>query len=148
MFPTEFRCSICKHFGIFWIIIEKAETAELVRLLGNEQADVAKAAALALRYKGFSDKEIELASELAMASAARRIELMQQISASSDNFAPQPWLVWMAEDGQPEVRRMAISLLSSMLSDEVQRSLRMLMFREEDQDIKDLIRKVLLNASR
>ncbi len=127
--------------------IQNAEIAELVRLLSNNQADVAKAAALALRHKGFSDTEIELASELAVGSALRRIELIQKIARSSD-ITPQPWLVWMAEDGQPEVRRMAISMLSSMLTEEVQRSLRMLMFRESEPEIKDLIRKVLLSSSR
>lgn len=127
--------------------IEKAEIAELVRLLGNEQTDVAKGAALALRHKGFTDTEIELASELAIGSVTRRIELIQQI-AKSNQLSPRPWLVWMAEDGQPEVRRLSISLLSSMQTEDVQRSLRMLLHRETDQEIKDLIRRVLLSGSR
>jgi len=127
--------------------IESAEIAELVRLLGSENPDVAKAASLALSHKGFSDFEIELAAELATGSAARRLELVQQI-AVSDQVNPRPWLVWMAEDGQPEVRRMSISLLNSMLDEQVQRSLRILMFRETDSEIKDLIRKVLLNKRR
>jgi len=126
--------------------IEKAENAELIRLLGNANADVAKAASLALKHRGFQDSEIELASELAVGSAAQRIELIQQI-AQANRIAPQPWLLWMAEDGQPEVRRMAVSLLSSMQNEEVQRALRMLLFREANPEIKDLIRKVLLNAA-
>lgn len=127
--------------------IEKAEIAELVRLLGSENPDISKAASLALSHKGFNDFEIELATELAIGSAAKRLELVQQI-AVSDQVNPRPWLVWMAEDGQPEVRRMSISLLSSMLDEEVQRSLRILLFRESDPQIKDLMRKVLLNAKR
>lgn len=126
--------------------IQKAENAELIKLLGNAHAEVAKAAALALKHRGFHDSEIALASELAVASGERRIELMKQI-AQSNVIAPQPWLLWMAEDGEPEVRRMAISLLSSMQNEQVQRTLRMLLFREQNQDIQDLIRKVLLSGS-
>lgn len=125
--------------------IERAEPAELIRLLDSQNSNVAKGAALALRYHGFSDVEIALASELATGPVERRLELIQQI-ATSNSMAPQPWLIWMAEDGQPEVRRMAISLLNSMQTAEVQQSLRMLLLREPDQDIKDLIRKVLLSS--
>ena len=121
--------------------------AELVRLLASDQAEVTKAASLALRHHGLSDYKIELASELAVGSAARRLELIQHIASSSE-IDPRPWLTWMAEDGQPEVRRMAISLLSSMLDEQVQRSLRILMAREPDSQIKDLLRKVLLTTSR
>lgn len=124
--------------------IEKAEIAELVRLLSNANPDIAKAATIALKHKGFSDFEVELASELAVGSVSRRLELVQQV-ATSNQVVPQPWLVWMAEDGQPEVRRMAISLLSSMLDRDVDRSLRLLMDQESDPEIKDQIRKVLLS---
>lgn len=127
--------------------IENAEIAELVRLLGSENADLAKAAALTLSQKGFSGFEIELATELSLGTTARRLELVQQIAAS-DQVNPRPWLVWMAEDGQPEVRRMSISLLSSMMDDPVQRSLKILLSRETDSEIRDLIRRVLSNTKR
>jgi hypothetical protein len=127
--------------------IEKLEIAELIRLLAHENADVAKAAALGLRYKGLSDSKIQLASELATGSANRRLELIQQIATSGD-MDPRPWLVWMGEDGQPEVRKMAIALLIPMADESVYRSLRNLSARESDSHIKEMITRALLSASK
>jgi HEAT repeat protein len=127
--------------------IEKLEIAELIRLLGHDNADVAKAAALGLRYKGLSDSKIQLASELATGSANQRLELIQQL-ATSGEMDPRPWLVWMGEDGQPEVRKMAIALLIHMADENVYRSLRNLAARESDSHIKEMITRALLSASR
>jgi hypothetical protein len=127
--------------------IEKLEIAELIRLLANDNADVAKAAALALRHKGMTDQKINLASELAMGSAARRLELIQQISTATD-LDPRPWLIWMGEDGEPEVRKMSIALLIPMADENVYRSLRNLAARESDAGIKDMIMRTLLSASK
>lgn len=122
--------------------IEKMQIAELVKLLGHTNSDVGKAAALALRHHGLSDEEIQLASELANGSANRRLQLIQQIAAQG-NVNPRPWLVWMAEDGEPEVRRMAVSLLAPMIDETVTRSLRNLAVRESDSQIKEMITRVL-----
>lgn len=122
--------------------IEKLPIAELVKLLGHTNSDVGKAAALALRHHGLSDEEIQLASELANGSANRRLQLIQQIAAQG-NVNPRPWLVWMAEDGEPEVRRMAVSLLAPMIDETVTRSLRNLAVRESDSQIKEMITRVL-----
>lgn len=122
--------------------IEKMQIAELVKLLGHTNSDIGKAAALALRHHGLSDEEIQLASELANGSANRRLQLIQQIAAQG-NVNPRPWLVWMAEDGEPEVRRMAVSLLAPMIDETVTRSLRNLAVRESDSQIKEIITRVL-----
>lgn len=122
--------------------IEKMQIAELVKLLGHNNSDIGKAAGLALRHHGLSDEEIQLASELANGSANRRIQLIQQVAAQG-NVNPRPWLVWMAEDGEPEVRRMAVSLLAPMVDDAVTRSLRNLAVREPDSQIKEMIARVL-----
>jgi hypothetical protein len=127
--------------------IEKLQIAELIRLLAHDNSDVAKAAALGLRNQGMSDAKIQLASELAMGSASRRLELIQQLATSGD-MDPRPWLVWMGEDGEPEVRRMAISLLIPMADENVYRSLRNLAARENDSQIRDLITRALISASR
>jgi hypothetical protein len=123
--------------------VQHLEIEELVRLLGHTQSRVAQAAALALRAKGMDDEKLTLASELACGTAARRLELVQQI-ASNGRMEPRPWLLWMAEDGEPEVRKLAVSLLSSMLDSQVERSLRNLLTRERDPAVERAIREVLL----
>jgi len=123
--------------------VQHLEIEELVRLLGHTQPRVAQAAALALRSKGMDDDKLALASELACGAATRRLELVQQI-AGSGRMEPRPWLLWMAEDGEPEVRKLAVSLLSSMLDAQVERSLRNLLARERDAEVERTIREVLL----
>ncbi len=123
--------------------VQHLEIEELVRLLGHTQPRVVQAAALALRAKGMDDDKLALASELACGAAARRLELVQQI-ASNGRMEPRPWLLWMAEDGEPEVRKLAVSLISSMLDAQVERSLRNLLARERDPEVERTIREVLM----
>ncbi|MEZ6135805.1 MAG: hypothetical protein R3C53_12940 [Pirellulaceae bacterium] len=124
--------------------IQDLSIEELVRLLGSVQPNVVKGAALALRSKGFDDTQLALASELSTGSAARRLELVQTIARESDD--PRPWLLWMAEDGEPEVRKLSTSLLSSMVDPFVERSLRILLSRETDPEVERALRQALLAA--
>ncbi len=124
--------------------IQQLGIDQLVRLLGSIQPRVAQAAALALRSKGFPDDRLALASELATAAPAQQITLLQTI-ARSDND-PRPWLLWMAEDGQPEVKLEAVGLLSSMLNDMfVRRDLHRLLSQERDEKVSQKIRQVLFS---
>ncbi len=125
--------------------IQDMAIEELVKLLGSVQPRVAQAAALTLRAKGLSDDKLELASTLATGSAATQLELIEQIATRSD-LDPRPWLLWMAEDGVPEVRQQAVSLLHSMVDADVQRNLRVLLGRERDEVVAQAIRHVLLTG--
>ncbi len=123
--------------------IQLLEIDQLVRLLSSVQPRVAQAAALALRTKGFPDERLALASELATASPARQLTLLQSIATRSD-LDPRPWLLWMAEDGQTEVKQQAVVLLSSMAHDIIiQRDLRRLLSQENDEKVANTIRQVL-----
>ncbi len=120
---------------------------ELVRLLASSQPQVAQTAALALRQHNFSDELISLASELATCSPVRRIELLQQIATA--DMDPRPWLIWMAEDGQPEVRQEAITLLSRAANQVyVQGELRRLLNQEQNDQVAQTIRQALASPAR
>ncbi len=123
--------------------IDELEIEQLVRLLASVQPNVVQSACLALRKKGMSETRLALACELATCSAARRLQLLGQIAANGES-EPTPWLLWMAEDGQPEVRKLAVSLLSSMVDPHVERSLRVLLNRERDAEVEQTIRQTLL----
>ncbi len=123
--------------------IQQLDNEQLVRLLPSQQPRVAQAAALALRSHGFSDEHIALASELATSPPMERIRIMQSIAVRSD-LEPRPWLLWMAEDGEPEVKQQAVALLSSMAQDlDMQRHLRRLLSQETDESVADSLRKIL-----
>ncbi len=124
--------------------IEQLPIQELVRLLGSVQPKIAQAAALALRRHGMSDSKLELAMQLATGTEERRLEIIDQFPKRTD-LDPRVWLLWMAQDGQAEVRGRAIAQLSSMLDEDVMRELRLLLNRERDPEIAQLIRKILIS---
>ncbi len=117
----------------------------LVRLLGSTAPQVAQTAALALRNNNMSESSLALASELATCSSARKLELTQEI-ARRDDLSPRPWLLWMAEDSDPSVRRQAVSLLSAMVDKPTRRQLYSLLTAESDPDVALTIRQVLAQA--
>ena len=104
----------------------------------------AQAAALALRRHGMSDSKLVLAMELATGSEPRRLEILDQFPSRTD-IDPRVWLLWMAQDGQTEVRGRAIAQLSSMLDQDVMRELRLLLNRERDPEVAQLIRRILVS---
>jgi hypothetical protein len=124
--------------------VEHLPIQELVRLLGSVQPKLAQAAALALRRHGMSDSKLKLAMELATGSEQQRLEIIEQFPNRTD-LDPRVWLVWMAQDGQTEVRRRSIAQLSSMLDQDVMRELRLLSNRERDPETAQLIRKILVS---
>jgi hypothetical protein len=120
---------------------------ELVSMLGSYDPGVAQQAAYALKVKGLSDERIVLASQLATGSAAERVERVQQI-ASDGSLDPRPWLLWMAREGEPEVRKLSVSLLSSMLDRDVERELRIMLRAENDREVQQAIRQTLVSGRR
>ncbi len=124
--------------------VEHLPIQELVRLLASVQPKLAQAAALALRRHGMSDSKLALAMELATGSESRRLEIIAQFPERTD-IDPRVWLLWMAQDGQTEVRGRAIAQLSSMLDQDVMRELRLLLNRERDPENAQLIRRILVS---
>ena len=124
--------------------IDHLPIQDLVRLLASVQPKIAQAAALALRRHGMSDSKLELAMELATGSEQQRLEIIGQFPNRTD-LDPRVWLLWMAQDGQTEVRRRSVAQLSVMLDQDVMRELRLLLNRERDPETAQLIRKVLVS---
>lgn len=123
--------------------IEDKSDEELVRLLSSVQPRLSQAAVLELRSRGWPDEHLEIALELATSSEQRRLELVHHVATRGD-LNPRPWLLWMAESGQTEVRRTAVSLIHSMVDPNVERELRGLLRRERDESVCQTIRQVLV----
>ena len=123
--------------------IEQLPIQELVRLLASVQPKVAQAATLALRRHGMTDSKLELAMQLATGTEEQRLEIIDQFPQRTD-IDPRVWLLWMAQDGQAEVRARAVAQLSSMLDNDVMRELRLLLNRERDPEVAQLIRRLLV----
>lgn len=119
--------------------------SQLVRLLAAEQPKVAQTAALALRAKNMDDGRIELAShvasELAQGSREGKIKIAQDIAIG--DIDPIPWLLWIAEDDDPEVRKTAFGLLHGQVDDSVARQLRSRLGFEPSPVVANTLRQVL-----
>jgi hypothetical protein len=83
---------------------------------------------------------------LATGDVDDRIRILDAV-ATNGNLDPRPWLMWMAQDGQPEVRKKSISILASMLDTTIQRQLRLLHNRERDEGVAETIRQVLVSTA-
>ncbi|GIX00389.1 MAG: hypothetical protein KatS3mg111_3721 [Pirellulaceae bacterium] len=127
--------------------IDRLPDDQLVRLLGSIQPKIGQAATLALKSRGWSDQDLELAVTLARGSKTVRLELLDVILRRED-LNPRQWLLWMASDGQAEVRGRAVALLGTMMDEEVRRQLRMLLSRENDEAVRQAIRQALLAGNR
>ncbi len=78
---------------------------------------------MALRSRGMSEENLELAIELANGTVATRQRLLSQL-VQRDDLDARPWLLWMAADGQEQVRQHAVSLLQPLADSDVRRQLR------------------------
>ncbi|GAB5402638.1 MAG: hypothetical protein Aurels2KO_08690 [Aureliella sp.] len=121
--------------------------ADLVRLLAVGQPKVAQTAALALKSKGMDDQRIELASriagELATGSRASKIKMAQDVVSLYDLDEPSPWLLWIAEDSDSQVRKTAIGLLHGQVDEGVGRHLRSMLGLESNPAVIQTLRQVL-----
>ncbi len=123
--------------------LANANTGQLVRLLASVQPRIANAAFAELERKGLQRDELELAVELARGSTRQRTEAMQRL-VQSGKRNPIPWLVWMAEDGDEEVRKYAVAALGSLNDEIAAAELRVLLKRERDAGVRDQIQRVLM----
>lgn len=122
--------------------IEDLPIDQLVRLLASVQPRVSQAAHLTLRQRGMSDENLELAINLATGSVELRQKLLGQL-VQRDDLDARPWLLWMAADGEEQVRQYAVGLLMPLADNDVRRQLRLLLNKERDEKVAQTIRRVL-----
>jgi hypothetical protein len=123
------------------------ETLAVIEYLGSDDPAVQGAAVLELERRKLTPQEINLAIELLRGDTKRKVELILGLATSGiDN--PRPWYVWMAQDEDREVRRVAVHALGGMRDPEVAGILRELLLRESDPEVEQTLRKILSEAGR
>lgn len=122
--------------------MEKLDPGAVVKLLASVQQETAASAAMELLRRGMSETDLQLAQRMARGDTETRIECMQSI-VGREGWNPIPWLTWMGEDGNREVRQHAINLLGSIASEESIRELKYLLKRERDDEIAEQIQQVM-----
>ncbi len=123
--------------------IEKLPIEKLFPLLSSTLPKIVQEASKELVRRGMSTPQLELAIDLAQGNIEQRTMAMDRLVRDQD-IDPIPWLVWMAEQSEIQVRRKAVSLLGLMSNPNAIHTLRMLELREPDSAIVEQISQVLL----
>ena len=111
--------------------LEAFDTKSVIGLLGSQQTDARDQAVDELVKRGLTNEEIRVANQLASPIVDVRLGLLESISHRSD-IDPRPWLLWLAEDSNREVRMRSISLLATMNDAAVNQKLRLRLPHEHD----------------
>ncbi len=122
--------------------LESFDTKSVIGLLGSEQADLRDQAVDELVRRGLSNEEIRVANQLASPIVDVRIGLLESIANRTD-IDPRPWLLWLAEDSNREVRLRAISSLATMNDSAVKQNLRKRLPNEQDPIVIAHLRRVV-----
>lgn len=125
--------------------IRKLPQDKLLRLLESRQDRIVTQAAQELQRRGVQPEHLELGLELARGSVSDRLQAMDQLVRVA-GLNPVPWLAWMAESSDREVRLRAVSLLGATADEEALQKLRQLKMKESDNRVAEQINQVLLAA--
>lgn len=118
------------------------DDSSVMHWLTSEHAKLREKAQLELISRGYDERELRLASQIAAADVPSRLALVDRI-ARSTAIDPRPWIWMMARDPHRDVRMRVVSVLATMNDPEAQDRLRQLMVEENDPVVATRIRRVL-----
>jgi hypothetical protein len=121
---------------------EAFDTKSVITLLGSNQADVRDQAVNELVKRGLSNEEIRVANQLASPVVDVRLGLLESIVNRTD-LDPRPWLLWLAEDPQREVRMRAVTTLATMNDASIRQSLQHRLTQEHDPTVIAHLKRVI-----
>jgi hypothetical protein len=117
-------------------------TLSVIGLLsGNRTAERDQATA-ELERRGLTPEEIRIANQLAAPQVDVRLGLLESIRSRTD-IDPRPWLLWLVEDVDREVRSRAVDALAGLNDDAVRTTLRKRLVTEADVEISERIRSLI-----
>lgn len=122
--------------------LETFDTKSVIALLGHPQADTRDHAVDELVRRGLSNEEIRIGNQLASPLVDVRLGLLKSIIHRSD-LDPRPWLLWLAEDSNREVRMQAISTLATMNDPAITLALQKRLQSEHDSAVSAHIRRAV-----
>jgi HEAT repeat protein len=125
--------------------IEQLSESDLVRLLGSVRPALVSAAEQQLMQRGWSGRLVRIAGTLASGETEAKLLALDQL-LSEPGVKATPWLMWMAEDGEPRVRRAAVERLARLGDPEVLRRVRLLLGREVDAEVRGAMQRVLISG--
>lgn len=122
--------------------LQSWNTRSVIALLSSKHTAERDQATEELTQRGLSEEEIRIASQLAATQTEVRLGLLDSIILRKD-IDPRPWLLWLAEDPDRELRSRAIDVLSRVDDEAIRTSLRKRLMTEADPAISEQIRQII-----
>lgn len=122
--------------------LQTFDTKSVIGLLSSKQAAIRDQAVDELVRRGLSNEEIRIANQLAAPQLEVRLGLIDSIARRTD-VDPRPWLLWLTEDANREVRMRAVNSLAAMNDSAVIETLRKRLATEADPDVVAQLRRVI-----
>ena len=122
--------------------LETYATESVIYWLGSDEALLRDKAKNELIRRGFSQRQLQIATHIASADIGSRLELVDSISRS-DIDDPRPWLTLLLNDDNREVRLRTISVIATMNDSAMNQKLRSRLADERDPIVTSKIRSAL-----
>jgi hypothetical protein len=111
------------------------DTLDLMRRLRTSGGDAMARVRAELARRGFNEVHLELARRLFDPDPEVRLELARRLPGL-ESVDAAPWLLWLSEDKDPEVRLAAITLLATTDDPALLRQVRTIAARDPDPRIR------------
>lgn len=125
---------------------ETYSTRSVITWLQSVQPKLRDVARSELIRRGFGETELALAVRLADPDIRIRLALLNELAHRAD-VDPRPWLLWMAEDAERDVRLRAVTALATMRDEGIREKLQARLRHEADPAVVALLRRVLSQRS-
>ncbi len=122
--------------------METYDTTSVIHWLGSEHPALREKAIHELVRRGFSERQIQLATHVASSDVGSRLALVDTIARSSLED-PRPWLAMLLNDESREVRMRTITVIGTMNDPAMSEKLRDQLMEERDPIVNAKIRSVL-----
>jgi hypothetical protein len=121
---------------------ETYSTRSVITWLQSVQPKLRDVARSELIRRGFGETELALAVRMADPDIRIRLALLNELAHRPD-VDPRPWLLWMAEDAERDVRLRAVTALATMRDEGIREKLQARLRHEADPAVVALLRRVL-----
>jgi len=110
----------------------------LVRLLGSDEFDVRRDSQTELRFRQWTDKQIELAGLLVSGTPEGRLSVIDRL-ATAQQVDPRPWLLLLLDDPNRVIRHRVVSILATFDDEEISKRLHQHDLVENDSEIRAVL---------
>ncbi|EMI21366.1 hypothetical protein RMSM_01704 [Rhodopirellula maiorica SM1] len=122
--------------------LETYATESVIYWLASDEAMLRERAKSELVRRGFSQRQLQIATHVVSSDVGSRLELVDTISRSNIDD-PRPWLTMLLNDDNREVRLRTISVIATMKDPAMNQKLRSRLADERDPVVTSKIRSAL-----